>query len=88
MTNLEKFRSGIDRIDKQLVKLLNKRAELAGKIGKFKIDHRLAIVDSQREELILETVAASSKGPLTPGQVKRIFRTIIAVCRQLQNLTS
>ena len=62
---LAALRSQIDRIDKELVGLVNERAELARQIGHLKQSSGQVTYDPSREEMVLERVVSSSAGPLS-----------------------
>lgn len=80
--HLQELRGQIDIITRQLVQLLNKRAELALQIGKTK--HGLPIYDPAREAMVLSKVVESNAGPLSNKAVTTICREIIAACRAIQ----
>ncbi len=81
---LQMLRRHVDRLDAQLVRLLNRRARLALDIGQVKQQRQRPVYDARREALVLRHVAAASAGPLTPAAVRRIFQTILRECRQRQ----
>lgn len=54
MTELNLLRNEINEIDKELVKLLKKRIEVAKKIGKLKKEKKIAIFDAIREKEIID----------------------------------
>ena len=59
------MRQEIDRIDAQLVGLMNERAALAGALVRHKRQAGLPIFDPTREMEVLARVIGSSKGPLS-----------------------
>ena len=81
---LEDYRKEIDSIDAEILWLLNKRAEAAGKIGVLKAKAGLPIVDSDREGEVLRRVSQANGGILTDDSVIKIFRRIIRESRQVQ----
>jgi chorismate mutase/prephenate dehydratase len=82
--SLEKLRQDIDKVDIQIVKLLNKRVRLSQQIFEVKNKLHLSIYDQQREEKVIENVIRQNKGLLTPQQVESIFQVIIDTCRITQ----
>jgi chorismate mutase len=82
--NLEAWRRQIDAIDDQMLKLLNKRAQIALQIGREKRARKLAIYAPERETQIIERVIASNQGPLDEQAVRRIFESIVGESRRLQ----
>ncbi|MBN1155788.1 chorismate mutase [candidate division KSB1 bacterium] len=82
---LENLREAINEIDRELVVLLNKRADLALRIGKIKLLHRMPIHDMARELIVLENITSANNGPLKDLQLRTIFKTIMSSCREVQN---
>lgn len=80
---LAALRTQIDKIDEQLVQLLNDRARTALRIGILK--HGEAIYRPRREAEVLKHVVKASGGPLSDEALKRIFETIILICRTIQH---
>lgn len=78
---IEDCRAEIDSIDAELVKLLNRRAALALKIGKLKHGRGLEICDPQREREVIERACRTNQGPLAHSAVERIFRRIVREAR-------
>lgn len=56
MAGLEDYRVEIDNIDKELVELLDKRMRVAEKVGSYKKEHNLPVLDLQREREKLDKV--------------------------------
>lgn len=55
MKDLQKLRVEIDEIDKELVRLLEKRMNISIKIGEYKEEKKIDIRDMGREEQIIES---------------------------------
>ena len=81
---LQELRREIDKLDVQLITLLNKRVQLSLQIWREKMQSNLPIHDQQREQRVIENVIKQNNGPLTPEQVKSIFQNIIDSCRTTQ----
>jgi chorismate mutase/prephenate dehydratase len=67
-----------------LVVLLNRRAEIASRIGQIKQDHGLEIWSGAREDEVVSHALASSAGPLPPETLRIIFRELISGSRSLE----
>jgi chorismate mutase/prephenate dehydratase len=81
---IETLRADIDRIDEQLLDLLSRRMIAASRIGEIKRrDHR-AVVDTLREQIVLQRLAARNQGPLPTPVLHHIFAEIITACREIQ----
>ena len=81
---LDDLRRTIDGLDSELVRLLNRRAATAIKIGREKRRRGVPIQDRARERRILTRVRQASRGPLADEAVAGIFKRIVSACRQLQ----
>lgn len=81
---LDSLRRQIDQIDGQLLRLLNRRAETAVRIGRIKKKQRLPVYDSQREQQVLQRLTRGTPGPLPASSVKAIFKEILRRNRNLQ----
>ncbi|MCI0378523.1 MAG: chorismate mutase, partial [Gemmataceae bacterium] len=83
---LRSLRSAIDRLDLQILKLVNERAALAGEIGRVKNDQGAEVFSPAREEEVLENVLEANKGPLDPATIRAIYREIMSGSRALQKV--
>ena len=84
--SLKHLRSQIDKLDLQILKLINERAGLASEIGRVKNDHGAEVFSPAREEEVLENVLDASKGPLDPNTVRAVFRELMSGSRALQKI--
>ncbi len=81
--DLEDWRKEIDVLDRELLKLLNRRAECAIEIGRIKHAIEQPIFVPEREMSILNRILELNKGPLDAEAVRRIFQQIIDESRRL-----
>lgn len=84
MRKLSDLRARIDEIDKQLLALLNERAELAKAIGEIKTRDRKPFFTPEREQAIYRQLQKLNTGPLSHEQLVSIFREIISISRALE----
>lgn len=82
--HLATLRGQIDRLDLQILELLNKRASVAAQIGKVKADQGGEVFSAAREEEVLGNVLAAHRGPLDTTTIKSIFRELISGSRSIQ----
>ncbi len=82
--SLATLRTEIDRIDKELVPLLNRRAEIAVQIGQVKHANGLDIWSAAREDEVVARASQMSKGPLPDQTLRLIFRELMSGSRSLQ----
>ncbi len=84
MSSLENLRTTIDKLDRQLLKLLSERGEAAKAIGEIKKLKGEAILVPSREQFIYDQLARLNKGPYNNGAILSIFREIISATRALE----
>ncbi|MCA1850296.1 MAG: chorismate mutase, partial [Acidobacteria bacterium] len=77
-------RAEIDAIDAELLRLLNKRAEIALEVGAVKRRVGASLCDHKREREVLARLCRQSTGPLDGQSVTNIFQRIIDECLQIQ----
>ncbi len=82
--DLGKFRDEIDKIDAEILKLLNKRANLAIEIARVKRKANLRFHSPEREKAVLERITALNKGPFPNDALKAMFREIISASLSLE----
>lgn len=78
------LRAGIDRIDRELVQLMNQRAKLAHEIGKIKDANGMVAYDPAREEEVLARISEMNRGPLQANGLRAIYRELISASRALE----
>jgi len=74
---LSDLRAQIDRIDAQIVRLLNKRSVIVQKIGQVKERHDVPLRVLDRERAIYDRLVEINKGPFPDKALKNVFREII-----------
>jgi chorismate mutase/prephenate dehydratase len=87
--NLKHLRAQIDKLDLQILKLVNERAGLAADIGRVKNDHGSEVFSPAREEEVLQNIREAhekGKGPLDFETVRAVFREIMSGSRALQKV--
>jgi len=75
--SIEDWRSEIDEIDDQLIRLLNTRARLAAKIGGLKHKAGLPLNDQEREQHVVARMQTNNPGPLDEAAISKLFQCII-----------
>lgn len=83
-SGLEDLRGEIDRIDRELVRLLNERAQVVLEVARRKAKSGTSVYIPDRERQVLENVVAASAGPLKPEHLRSIYREILSSSRSLQ----
>lgn len=82
--DINEMRHKIDKIDTELLKLLNERLRLSVSIGRNKSTHGKSIFLPERESTIIRQLERLNKGPLPREALMDIFREILNVSRNLQ----
>jgi chorismate mutase len=81
---LRELRSRIDVLDRQIVALLNQRAELARAAGEEKARLGEPVRDEGREREVLLRVSMANEGPTPQADLLEIYRLLIATARDLE----
>lgn len=82
--DLEKIRQDIDQVDKELVRLLEKRMALVGQVTAFKRETGKAVLDSSREETVLKQVASQVVNKDYEATILDTFKDIMTQSRAYQ----
>jgi chorismate mutase/prephenate dehydratase len=86
---LKSLRGQIDKLDLQILKLVNERAAIAGEIGRAKREQGEDIFAPAREEEVYQNVLQANekmKGPLDEATIRAVFREIMSGSRALQKI--
>ena len=82
--DIEDWRRKIDDLDRQLVRLINERAQCAHEIGRLKHDSAMPIYEPDRERIIFQNIARANAGPLSDVQLRQVYERLVDVMRQIQ----
>jgi chorismate mutase/prephenate dehydratase len=82
--SLDVLRGQIDKLDQELVALMNRRAEVALAIGKLKAQSGMVVYAPAREEEVYQRVLRNNKGPLSERCLRAVFRELISGSRSLE----
>ncbi len=85
--DLASLRGRIDAIDRELLGLLNRRAEVASAIGALKRAEGSPAFRPEREAAVIDALKAGNAGPLPHDSVAPIWREIMSACRALETPT-
>ena len=85
MAELDDLRRDIDRVDEELVRLLNERAHYVCEIGRIKKRLSMEVYQPDREKDVFDRVRRmAADGPLRPDAIVRLFERIIDEARSLE----
>ena len=86
LASLKGLRTQIDKLDLQILKLVNERARLASEIGRIKSENSGEIFSPAREEEVFQNVLQNNKGPLDDATIRAIYREIMSGARAIQRV--
>ncbi len=82
--DLAAVREKIDAIDRDIIARLNERVRLASEVAHAKAKQGLPIYMPEREEQVMQKLAALNEGPLTEAAIRHIYREIISAMIALE----
>jgi chorismate mutase/prephenate dehydratase len=82
-TELKKLRNDIDEIDEKIIKLFEQRMDFAKNVGVYKREHNMAILDSVREQGVVDRASGLVPANLK-GEVTLLMRSLMAFAREYQ----
>ncbi|HET9400191.1 MAG TPA: chorismate mutase [Candidatus Acidoferrales bacterium] len=80
--NIQEWRTRIDEVDRQLVRLLSLRAQIAIEIGRTKAGAGVEVHDPARETDVLRQAARDNPGVLPESAIEHLFREIVRESRE------
>jgi chorismate mutase/prephenate dehydratase len=83
--DLDDWRSRINSLDEEILKLLNQRGTAALRIGELKRQQDLPYFIPEREAQVLERLVALSPGPLGGDAIRAIWREILSASLALEH---
>ncbi len=81
---LADLRIQIDAVDRELLTLLNRRAQLAHEVGEIKRVEGSPVFRPEREAQVIAGLQDANGGPLKAGHVATIWREVMSACRALE----
>ena len=82
--NIKELRTKIDKIDSDILQLLDERLDFVHEIGLIKSASKESVYRPEREKEIIERLSVLSKGKLNPESIKAIFQEIFAAARNIE----
>lgn len=82
--SLAEHRDAIDKLDRQIIKLLNERTKHACVIGEYKLQHGQEIYAPHREVAVFKRIAALNEGPIRDSALRAIYREIMSSSLSLE----
>ena len=82
--DLDLIRKDIDQVDKEIVALLEKRMDLVSQVVAYKKENKKEILDTGREQAVLERVESLVKNPDYKPTIRDSFADLMAQSRTYQ----
>ncbi|MDX1971238.1 MAG: prephenate dehydratase [Candidatus Sumerlaeia bacterium] len=84
MADLDSLRQEIDSIDAELVRLIDRRMEIAREVGKHKASTGTQTYDAGRHHAVIEKAVQRGSGACPPDHLRAIFRDLLSISLHLQ----
>ena len=85
MKNLKIYRKQIDKINKEILKLLAKRLSIVKKVGDYKKKEKIGVIDKKREQEIFDKLKKQAeKYNLSKDYIDEVFTIILRNSRMVQ----
>ncbi len=84
MSDLKKLRDEIDKIDEEILDLLNKRARIVIDVARIKRKENARFYSPEREKEILQRLISINKGPFPDSAIKPLYREILSASLSLE----
>jgi chorismate mutase/prephenate dehydratase len=85
MDKLNDYRDEIDKIDKVLIELFEKRLDVVLKVAEHKKENNLTIYQEGREKLVLKKVEENIKNDDYLNEALMFFESIMDISKSLQD---
>ncbi|HBV67053.1 MAG TPA: chorismate mutase [Clostridiales bacterium] len=82
--DLNNARIEINRIDREIVLLLEKRFDFVAKIGKFKKENNLPVYDPEREKIVISNCISYLNNKEYSKAIKDVYRQIMDSSKELE----
>jgi chorismate mutase/prephenate dehydratase len=82
---IDRLRQEIDGVDSEILKLLNRRARVAIRIGKIKAEQKVDIHVPHREREVFERLEKENEGPFPHAAIRAVFREVMSASLALEH---
>lgn len=83
MADLKSLRKKVDRLDLEILSLLNERAGCSKEIGKIKRAGNQSVYSPDREREVLERLARLNRGPISKEAISSIYKEIMSYSKAI-----
>ena len=83
MDGLQDLRGEIDAIDRQMVELFRRRMDVTARVGQYKRERGIPVLDQARERQVLQNKGELAGEELRPAVIT-LYQTVMALSRRQQ----
>ena len=80
---LQQLRRNISDLNLEILGLLTQRGQLVLQVAKLKRQRGMELADPDREQVMLDELTASNRGPFTNEMIAAIYREVFKASRAL-----
>lgn len=84
MLDINKLREEIDLLDKELVKIFERRMAIVSNIAQYKIDNNMDVFDRNREEALIEKTASYLENKELKSDLEIFFKNLMDISKGYQ----
>lgn len=84
MRELTELRQELDKLDRELVALFERRMGISREVARYKLAHGLPVLDRSREEQVIASRAAMLEDAALAPYARTLFETVMALSREEQ----
>ena len=84
VAEISAHREKIDALDEKIAALMNERAGHSLAIRALKPAANMQLFDPARENLIFEKLKAINEGPMSDGNLREIYATLLKVMKEIE----
>lgn len=84
MNEIDKIRKKIDKVDNQLIKLLEERFKYIIEIGNYKKNNHISVEDLKREGIIFDKIKRNSENEYLCEVILNVYNKIIKLSKEIQ----
>lgn len=83
-TKLDEYRLEIDKIDREIVRLFEKRMNTVLKVANYKKENNMEVLQSSREEVVLDKAVKNLSNYEYSEDIKEVFKLLMKLSREKQ----
>ncbi|MFC6464685.1 chorismate mutase [Marinilactibacillus sp. GCM10026970] len=84
MSELEQYRQEIDTIDQDLTRLFEARLKTVLKVGAYKKQHDLPVLDASREQKVIEKNVGRLEDKQFEEELTKFFQAMMDITKETQ----